>query len=290
MKKKKKVKTPSALDDIRLMQEFAKDAARPASIAQYQLWNDNLHGNNDSRFLGNVIIQAKGEALPINSENGNLMLPLLQVNLTELPFVPEALEGKAWMSIFFDYDSMLLGSHENGDNWCLRLYESIEELEAIEIPENKLPEKFKKWASFKLDWQLHQDLLDYRSDHFDVYPEEWQDILSRLSSPIPYRIYPRYYKDEKDNLIPSKKRFRGDNARYWNTKTTKIGGFPAYHQYDDGEKLPSHPKNFLIQVLRQSLWDIEYWPKGKKYFDLCDASSTYIGFIDRVWIMETQTS
>ena len=144
--KRKKSKYLEALEERtkfqKMMFDYVTEAGKTCSVAQFQAITKEIP-KTTSRFLGHQVMLLSDEDFPKN--DGNIMTPILQVNLEELPFVPIILKGKAWLSIFMDLEAMLLGSHENGENWLLKTYNSLEDLELKTIPEEYVQEKAKKW-------------------------------------------------------------------------------------------------------------------------------------------------
>jgi len=270
----------------KMMFDYVIGAGKTCSVAQFHPITEET-AKTASRFLGNQVMLLPEEGFPKN--NGNVMTPILQVNLNEISFVPHILKGKAWLNIFMDLEAMLLDSYENGENWLLKTYDSLEDLELREIPEERIQEKAKKWQASQITWTREIDVLNTKSNE-EVLDEKWRNMIEEIPN-VFYRHRPRRWFDESTKkVINSKERFNGDNIYSWHIAATKIGGFPTFHQHDDGKGSPSYPANFNIQIMNNVQHQINHLEEGKKRFDLCDCSTTYIGFIEGEWVMETQTS
>ena len=85
----------------------------------------------EESWIGKVSVFGKDEDIPFD-EKGNKMLPLFQVFLLNLPFVPEILKDIKLITVFMSskfpevFEPM-------GKNWVLREYESLEDIEIREI-------------------------------------------------------------------------------------------------------------------------------------------------------------
>ena len=82
-------------------------------------------------WFGVVKVGIPGEKWP--TTEGKPMLPLCQVNLTELPFRPPGLDDVAFLSVFIGPDDLPV-DEPNGSNWCLRTYRSLDELQLRDQP------------------------------------------------------------------------------------------------------------------------------------------------------------
>jgi uncharacterized protein YwqG len=82
-------------------------------------------------WFGEVRFCARDETWPYST--GKPMIPLAQINISELPYVPERLAGIAFITVFIDADTVPTDS-PNGDGWELRVYKTIDELKPIEKP------------------------------------------------------------------------------------------------------------------------------------------------------------
>lgn len=83
------------------------------------------YSGNES-WIGRVAFFKEDESIP-EDEAGYLMLPLLQLSLPGLPFVPEGLEQTKMLTLFISED-LPDGLTENGDGWLLREYSAQDQL------------------------------------------------------------------------------------------------------------------------------------------------------------------
>ena len=86
-------------------------------------------------WLGRVCLYREGEGLPTD-ENGDEMLPLAQICVEELPYVPEALQGIRYLTLFVERDGRLFDEDfpaENGTGWLIREYTAEDELVVKEL-------------------------------------------------------------------------------------------------------------------------------------------------------------
>ncbi|MCP5021089.1 MAG: DUF1963 domain-containing protein [bacterium] len=83
-------------------------------------------------WFGDVKLSAAGEAWPLMGEKP--MVPLCQVNLTNLPIPIPRLEDIALLTVFVGPEE-LPGDEPNGTNWAIRTYSSLEDLVPVEKPQ-----------------------------------------------------------------------------------------------------------------------------------------------------------
>ena len=84
-------------------------------------------------WFGRVNLALPGEAWP--AEGGHSMLPVAQLNLREAPFVPPSLTDLELITVFFGRG--VLGTEtRNGDGWLVRAYPRVDELAAMDVPDD----------------------------------------------------------------------------------------------------------------------------------------------------------
>jgi hypothetical protein len=76
------------------------------------------------------------------------MFTLIQINVQELPCVPQALAETALLILFLDIDNLPF-DQPHGDGWRIREYSSLEEL--VPLPS---PTKLSRVRSFPIRWRL----------------------------------------------------------------------------------------------------------------------------------------
>jgi hypothetical protein len=79
-------------------------------------------------WFGRVNVSLPNETWP--TTDGQPMLPLAQINLTELPFRPPRLDDIELITIFITRDELPFHA-PNGEDWCLRAYQRLGDLVPI---------------------------------------------------------------------------------------------------------------------------------------------------------------
>lgn len=111
----------------------------------------------------------ENEGLPLY--NGKEMFPLLQINVTELPLIPEALAETKLLIVFFNQDEVPFdGPH--GEGWLIREYQSLDGLVALpKIDLSGILRPFPiKWKLVDDDapgWETAMGLVDLTSVNTD---------------------------------------------------------------------------------------------------------------------------
>src|ERR1700761_9826351 len=77
-------------------------------------------------WLGKVYLFKEDEDIPTGAD-GYPMIPLLQLNLKGLPFIPAGLENTRTITLFIEED-LPTDLSENGDGWMLREYSADDAL------------------------------------------------------------------------------------------------------------------------------------------------------------------
>jgi uncharacterized protein YwqG len=85
-----------------------------------------------SSWFGKVEFCSEGENWPYSNEKP--MLPLAQINLNDLSYIPKRLEGLSFITIFIDAENLPIDT-PNGEGWEIRTYKNIDELIPIDKPE-----------------------------------------------------------------------------------------------------------------------------------------------------------
>lgn len=236
------------------MEEFVQEQGRMSSVAQLA----ELGADSPlfcSRLLGDAVMK-DGEEWPSN--HGRDFTPVLSLNLTELPYLPESLHSYKWLSLFMDVDSLIIGKYPRGENWQIRLYQDLKDLKLY--PVGKKQERARDWEPRQLTWSSHLDILDIETQlrDQDLFPSPWEFVRSEM----PEYIY----------------EWKGTELRH--ARHTKVGGWPSWKQWAEG---PSHPEEFVLQICPDRT-------PGLPNFDLCDNAITYLGYRDDEWHLETQTN
>lgn len=162
--------------------------AKPATI--FEVGGFRPDANPASSWVGKVMLGKAGEKWP--DSNGRPMIPICQLNLTNIPFKPATLSDIEFLTLFIDQEEIPSDDNPNGDKWCLRTYSKLEELAPIHPP---------KYQSYIKPFQLRPKL---EAEDFPC----WEDCPVDLTEEV---------EDEYENLFP-------------NVSGLKIGGWPTLVQ------------------------------------------------------------
>jgi hypothetical protein len=128
------------------------------------------------------------------------MLPLCQLNLAEMPFVPLSLNDLSLITVFISAVSLPIET-ENGDGWRLRTYPSLEGLVEIEAPRHDNPIRpFPiRWELIEADYPGHEDipfeLLEHLwDDYYDLFEHHYSSKVGGWPYLIQSEIYWSPYK------------------------------------------------------------------------------------------------
>ena len=178
-----------------------------------------------SRIAGSFLMK-KNEQWP-KWEKGYLD-SVLQINLDELPFVPQKIKRFKMINIFIDLNHFL--DDPELENSCqIRAYESLDDLELRESP-NKSELK-----TFEIKWQLAKDNPSRETSIWEIGgPEE----------------YVRN-KEEFNKVDFSKK----------NHELTKVGGWPSIIQHE----LEMSYEDFVIQIGSEDKAKLNWVDGGNMY-------------------------
>ena len=142
-----------------------------------------------SSWFGRVAFGLPSESWP--QSGGKPMLPLCQLNLTELPFRPPRMDDLDFVAVFLAQD-VLPDDQPNGEGWCLRAYPDIRALRPLEAPT-----VFERPRAFPMRPQVVDS--DYPC---------WEDVAVELSEDV---------ADRYDELFE-------------NASGLKLGGWPTLVQ------------------------------------------------------------
>jgi len=162
--------------------------------------------------LGGVSVAMPNETWP--TCEGKLLMPVCQLNLTELPYRPSSLADIALLTLFVDQEEMPEEDALNGDRWLLRAYPSLEGLVPIKSPEESWPV-----VARSIRWELVE--ADYPA---------WDYAISKG--------YPLTLEDKYDKELES-------------LEGTKIGGWPRIVQCDiDWDPYNRYPEKveYVLQI------------------------------------------
>jgi uncharacterized protein YwqG len=181
-------------------------------------------------WFGEVRFCAKEESWPYSNEKP--MLPLAQINLNNLPYIPERLEGIAFIAVFIDAESLPVDT-PNGEGWEIRAYKTIEELIPIDKP----------------DISSHIEPFPMRAVEIDADYPCWED----LPMECPEEIEDQYYD------------------LYENAPGFKFGGWPTLIQSEifwaTWNKHPAQPE-YVFQIDTEDKAHWSWGDGGFGYFGL----------------------
>lgn len=153
-------------------EEIIKQISKPA-IA-FEVGGFKPDDNIKSSWIGKVLVGKIGEEWP--HSNGKPMIPLCQINLSELPYKPDNIKDIALITVFIDSMEIPSNDEPNEINWCLRTYESVNEL--ISLVQPKINSQIKpfqlKPRLVENDFPCHEDIPielpeEFEDDYYDLF-------------------------------------------------------------------------------------------------------------------------
>jgi uncharacterized protein YwqG len=157
-----------------LVEAFRKKIVRRA--IEMQIGGFRPPDDPRTSWFGRVTQSAEGEDWPVHE--GEAMLPLCQINLTELPYRPHRLDDVDFISVFVSR-RRLPNDTPNGDGWCLRAYKDLGSLVSL-----RQPDMDSLIASFAMrpiiveeDYPCCEDVADCPEE----LEEEYYDLFSNHS-------------------------------------------------------------------------------------------------------------
>jgi len=132
-----------------------------------------------SSWFGKVTHCAEGEKWP--SWNGAPLMPLAQVRIDELPFIPEQLKSYCLVTVFISRDYLPTDT-ENGDGWLVRTYEDLEKLVPMEAPreEGWIKSIAMRPGKIVQDFPCWEDLEEPLDEIRDDFGEDYEDLFKNL--------------------------------------------------------------------------------------------------------------
>lgn len=144
------------------------------------------------------------EGLP--RSDGRVMFPLLQINVTELPFIPDALAATKLLVVFYNINPRAF-KKPHGEGCLIREYKSLEGLVPLPVaPEDFAPQKRDdivqphpfpiQWTRVEDDapgWDDAWDLLDLTAvnedeEASDLFSDEFEGYSQTKVGGYPYAI------------------------------------------------------------------------------------------------------
>ena len=146
-----------------------------------------------SSWFGRVCVALPHETWP--SHNGKAMLPLCQINCTELPYKLDVLSDIALISVFIAQDDLPY-DRPNEDGWALRTYAALDGLVEVGEPEpTSLIKPFPvKWEFIEEDFPCWEDVgievpTDVEENYYDLFENRDGSKVGGWPSLIQSEIY-----------------------------------------------------------------------------------------------------
>ena len=133
--------------------------------------------NPKTSWFGKVAFGLPEEEWPMTGDN-RPMVPLAQINITELPFRPARLEDVEFLTIFIDVDGFS-DDEPNGSTWCVRAYPSLGALVPLQMP-GSLKSEIKALPMrpkiVEADYPCHDDVAGEIPDELaDSYEDDFEN-------------------------------------------------------------------------------------------------------------------
>ena len=145
------------------METWRKQIERP--VSRLEIGGFRPTGRPETSSFCHISLRLPDEKWPV--WQGQPLIPLCQLNLTESFYVPENLRDLSLITIFiaenfYDEDPVSVRDrHDQSERlWCLRSYESIERLVPIIAPENSttLLSFEARWRRTEIDYPTHDTM------------------------------------------------------------------------------------------------------------------------------------
>lgn len=218
------IEQPASPAIIQVFEELDKHL-RKASVSQ--IGGFKPPENPCASWFGGHAVKLSNETIP--EYNGKKMFPLLQVNCSELPFVPKQLNEIALFVVWINQEELPFDK-DHGDGWLIREYTSLDGLEQIE--EINKPNHVK---TFPIKWSLSETEAPGWEDAWELVD------LSTVND-----------DDEASDLFFEK---------YQNSSSTKVGGYPSDIQHGVGRL-----DEFVFQIGSEEKANWNWVDSGIAYF------------------------
>lgn len=199
-----------------------------------------------SSWWGGNFLGAKTEDVPVCTQSGRAMHPVLQIRLDELPEIPKVFEGVALVNIWMDLQSNTFWGAKNGIGFLVRTYPELDGLVPVGFGYRQSPEL----PTFPIFWR--ETILEQPS---------WDDMAGE----VPQNVARASARDWFFTSDYASDRYHELRRKY----PIKVGGWPSWIQ---GAAWPRDAQ-FVLQV--------DSTDKGKLF--LGDAGSFYIFKTSESW-------
>lgn len=153
-----------------------------------------------SSWFGGHAVSLPDEGIP--EHNGEPMFPLLQINTSELTYVPEQLQEVALLVVWLNANEIPF-DEPHGNGWLIREYQNLDGLQTVE--DLKVPEFLK---SFPIKWSLSE-----------TEGPGWEDAWELV---------------DLESVNESEEASEEFFDRFQNHSGTKVGGYPSDIQHGLG--------------------------------------------------------
>jgi uncharacterized protein YwqG len=182
-------------------------------------------GNPLASHFGLAPVALPGEGWP--SHEGKPLFFVCQLNLTEAPFIPGLLQDVKLITFFIDPKLGLL-SEDNGKDWHLRAYKTLDGLTPLKVPEGATVPR-----GFEAKWNVGDDQPVY---------------------------------DDPDLIVPQG--FDNTDVHLENVRRTKIGGYASNIQsepwWGSGRSHPAQPR-YCLQIASEEKVNLQWGDQGTIY-------------------------
>lgn len=151
-------------------QELGNSIRRKA--IQFQIGGFRPEDSTSASWFGKVLLGKPDEKWP--ESNGSPMIPICQINLTEISELPEQLSDLQLITLFIDSEE-LPDDSPNGEGWLIRTYDNLSELVHLENPEYSSPIK-----PYQMKTLEPQDDYPFLEDLPVDLPEEFEEDYHTL--------------------------------------------------------------------------------------------------------------
>ncbi|NSX56069.1 DUF1963 domain-containing protein [Parasulfitobacter algicola] len=204
--------------------------------------------NRATSWWGGNFLGAQDEEVPVCNRSGQMMHPVLQIRVDELPEIPPAFEGLALINIWMDLQSSTFWGAENGNGFLVRTYTDVRNL----VPLGGGYRESSDLPTFPVFWR--ETIAEKPS---------WEDMAGEVPTNVARASANDWFFSSKH----SSDRYHELRSKY----PVKIGGWPTWIQ---GSNWPKDAQ-FFFQV--------DSTDKGK--MSLGDAGSFYIFKTSDSWVI-----
>jgi uncharacterized protein YwqG len=137
----------------------------------------------EGSWIGGVFLYKQEEEIP-KDKNGDLMLPLFQASIKDLPFVPNILRDTSFITVFVSKDiPSSINMLSNKDNWEIREYKASDRLvlkdlknlqshiKPFNLQANIIAQDFPVWDAIEVD--ILQDIVNeidkHKGGYYDIF-------------------------------------------------------------------------------------------------------------------------